>query len=196
MRIITASRKELAEANARLNNLNNELKAFNDKLSEANRAIAENSHLKEVYIARYMDQCMNYIDKFDSYRKSLMKMINAGKINDVKNALKSDVVANDELKAFYENFDNTFLKIFPSFVAEFNNLLIPEEKIIPKKEGALTTELRIYALVRLGITDSDKIAKFLRYSLTTIYNYRTKMRNKAKGDRNSFESDVMRIGEL
>lgn len=196
MRIITASRKELADANTRLNNLNNELKAFNDKLSEANRAIAENSHLKEVYIARYMDQCMNYIDKLDSYRKSLMKMINAGKINDVKNALKSDVVANDELKAFYENFDNTFLKIFPSFVEDFNNLLLPEEKIIPKKDGALTTELRIYALVRLGITDSDKIAKFLRYSLTTIYNYRTKMRNKAKGDRNSFESDVMRIGEL
>lgn len=77
---------------------------------------------------------------------------------------------------------------------EFNELLLPGETIIPKKEGTLNAELRIYALIRLGITDSDKIAKFLRYSLTTIYNYRTKVRNKAKGDRNTLDSDVMKIG--
>ena len=77
---------------------------------------------------------------------------------------------------------------------EFNRLLAPEEAIIPKKEGSLTTELRIFALIRLGITDSDRIAKFLRYSLTTIYNYRTKVRNKARGDRNMLEQEVLGIG--
>lgn len=71
---------------------------------------------------------------------------------------------------------------------------MPEEAIVPKKEGSLNTELRIFALIRLGISDSDRIAKFLRYSLTTIYNYRTKVRNKAKGDRNRLEAEIMKIG--
>ncbi len=77
---------------------------------------------------------------------------------------------------------------------DFNQLLQPQEAIIPKKEGTLNTELRIFALIRLGITDSDSIAKFLRYSLTTIYNYRTKVRNKAKGDRNQLEQEVIKLG--
>lgn len=105
-------------------------------------------------------------------------------------------MTDDELKLFYERFDKTFLSLFPSFVEDLNNLLLPEEAIQPKKEGSLNTELRIFALIRLGITDSDKIAKFLRYSLATIYNYRTKVRNKAKGDRNMLESEIMKIGRV
>ena len=99
-----------------------------------------------------------------------------------------------ELKAFYDNFDNTFLNLFPTFVADFNALLRPEEEIVPKKPGHLTTELRIFALIRLGIGDSVKIAQFLRYSVTTIYNYRTKARNKAVGNRDKLEEEVMKIG--
>ena len=101
---------------------------------------------------------------------------------------------NEELKAFYDNFDNTFLNLFPTFVADFNALLRPEEEIVPKKPGHLTTELRIFALIRLGIGDSVKIAQFLRYSVTTIYNYRTKARNKAVGNRDKLEEEVMKIG--
>lgn len=103
---------------------------------------------------------------------------------------------DDELKEFYDQFDRTFLNLFPSFIEEFNNLLLPEYAVWPKKEGALNAELRIYALIRLGITDSDRIAKFLRYSLATIYNYKTKVKNKARGDRNSLESEVMKIGKV
>lgn len=99
-----------------------------------------------------------------------------------------------ELKAFYHNFDSTFLKLFPTFVADFNKLLSPDEQIVLKKDGQLNTELRITALIRLGITDSAKIAQFLRYSVTTIYNYRVKTRNKALDNRKEFEEKIMEIG--
>ena len=150
--------------------------------------------MTEVYIGRYMDQCLVYIDKLDTYRKSIGKLLNSNRIDDLKKLLKSTSLVDDELKLFYEQFDNTFLSLFPSFVEDFNKLLLPEEAIIPKKEGSLNTELRIFALIRLGISDSDSIAKFLRYSLTTIYNYRTKVRNKSLGDRNKLEAEVLKIG--
>ncbi len=186
--------EKLHIANEQLYVVNEELKQSNIKLHEANRNIAEISELKEVYIGRYMSQCLAYIDKLDAYRKSIGKLFGTGKTEELKRTLKSSVIIDDELKKFYEQFDQTFLSLFPTFVSDFNNLLLPGEEIIPKKEGYLNTELRIFALIRLGITDSDKIAKFLRYSLTTIYNYRTKVRNKAKGDRNSLEKEVMKIG--
>ena len=100
----------------------------------------------------------------------------------------------EELEEFYTNFDTAFLQLFPDFVKEFNALLAEGEEIILKPGELLNTELRIFALIRLGITDSNKIAQFLRYSLKTIYNYRTKMRNKARGAREDFEQEVMRIG--
>lgn len=193
---IKHNHKELSAAYERQNKLTEELRQSNKKLTEANYAIAENSELKEVYIGRYMDQCLVYIEKLDAYRKSLNGLVKSGKSDELKHLLKSSSVIDEELKAFYCQFDKTFLSIFPSFVEDFNNLLLPEEAIIPKKKGSLNTELRIYALIRLGITDSDKIAKFLRYSLTTIYNYRTKVRNKANGDRNALESEIFNIGRV
>lgn len=186
--------KELEAAYARQNKLTEELRDSNKKLTEANYAIAENSELKEVYIGRYMDQCLGFIDKFDTYRKSLNTLAKAGKLDELRRVLKSSSIVDEELKAFYDQFDRTFLSLFPTFVEDFNALLLPEEAIVPKKEGTLNTELRIYALIRLGITDSEQIAKFLRYSLTTIYNYRTKVRNKAKGERNELETEIFNIG--
>ena len=194
MRRIARARKEIEDAYIQLNKVTEQLKSANENLIDANNAIVEISELKEVYIGRYMDQCLVYIDKLDSYRKSIGKLLNSNKIDDLKKLLKSTSLIDDELKQFYEQFDNTFLSLFPTFVEDFNRLLLPEEAIVPKKEGTLTTELRIFALIRLGITDSDRIAKFLRYSLTTIYNYRTKVRNKAAGDRSKLEAEVLKIG--
>ena len=186
----------MEEAYRRQNRLTEELRASNEKLTDAHDAIAEISELKEVYIGRYMSQCLIYIEKLDTYRKSLGKLVKSGKINELQSLLKSSSMIDDELKEFYDQFDRTFLNLFPSFIEEFNNLLLPEYAVWPKKEGALNAELRIYALIRLGITDSDRIAKFLRYSLATIYNYKTKVKNKARGDRNSLESEVMKIGKV
>lgn len=194
MRRIARARRQVEEAYEQLNHLTDQLKASNAKLSEANNAIAEISELKEIYIGRYMDQCLVYIDKLDGYSKTVGKLVNSGKSDDLKKLVKSTSLIDDELRQFYEQFDRTFLSIYPSFVSDLNGLLMPEEAIVPKKEGSLNTELRIFALIRLGISDSDRIAKFLRYSLTTIYNYRTKVRNKAKGDRNRLEAEIMKIG--
>lgn len=194
MKKTSEAHRETKEANNQLKRLNAELVDFNKRLTEANHAIAENSKIKEEYIAQFMDQCSLYIEKIDAYRKSLNKLLSAGKIDDLKKVLKSTDLMDDELKAFYRNFDATFLKLFPTFVTDFNKLLISEGQIVLKKEGQLNTELRVFALIRLGITDSVKIAQFLRYSVTTIYNYRTKTRNKALGNRNELEKRVMEIG--
>ncbi|MDE7080636.1 MAG: hypothetical protein K2O78_03170 [Muribaculaceae bacterium] len=191
---ISHARAIIERNNDELQKLNADLQGYVARLSDANSAIAENSELKEVYIGRYMDQCLAYIEKMDSYRKTVAKMSAADDSDKLRKFLKSTATIDAEFKAFYKQFDNTFLSLFPNFVADFNQLLRPEEAISPKQPGSLPPELRIYALYRLGITDSDKIAKFLRYSLTTIYNYRTKMRNKARGDRASFEDAVSRIG--
>jgi len=185
---------QLTASNNRLNELNRQLVQSNSKLQEAYSSIAEISELKEVYICQYMDQSLKHIEMLDTYRKTVAKLANAHKIEDLKELVKSSKIIEDELKAFYAQFDKTFLNLFPTFVEDFNNLLLPEEAIVPKNRG-LNTELRIFALIRLGITDSDKIARFLRYSLTTIYNYRTKVRNKAKGDRNQLENEVAKIGQ-
>ena len=194
MQRIARARKEIEKAYDQLNEVTDQLKISNENLSEANNAIAEISELKEVYIGKYMDQCLGYIEKLDSYRKSVGKLLQTNKLDDLKKLVKSTALIDDERKIFYDQFDKTFLSLFPSFVEDFNRLLLPEEAIIPKKDGTLTTELRIFALIRLGISDSDSIANFLRYSLTTIYNYRTKVRNKSLGDRNKLESEVMKIG--
>lgn len=194
MKKTSEAHRETKEANNQLKRLNAELVDFNKRLTEANHAIAENSKIKEEYIAQFMDQCSLYIEKIDAYRKSLNKLLSAGKIDDLKKVLKSTDLMDDELNAFYRNFDATFLKLFPTFVTDFNKLLISEGQIVLKKEGQLNTELRVFALIRLGITDSVKIAQFLRYSVTTIYNYRTKTRNKALGNRNELEKRVMEIG--
>ncbi len=188
------ARKQIEESNTRLNTLNEQLLRSNAELSKANGDIAEASRVKEVYIARYMDQCLDYIERLDSYRRAVNKFVKHGKDDELRAYLKSTQLIDDELDAFYDNFDTTFLKLYPTFVNDFNGLLAPGEALEPRKDGSLTAELRIFALIRLGITDSRQIAKFLRYSLTTIYNYRTKIRNKARGDRNNLEAEVMLIG--
>lgn len=195
MRRVAAARREVLEANKRLKELNDELHSSNEKLKEANHSIAENSYLKEEYIGRYMDQCSVYLEKMDNYRRSLGKIAATGNVEELYKKIKSSKLIDEELKEFYANFDNTFLQLFPSFVEDFNTLLADGEQIYPKGNERMTTELRIFALIRLGITDSVKIAQFLRYSVTTIYNYRTKVRNKAAGDRDQLEQKVMEIGK-
>ena len=102
----------------------------------------------------------------------------------------------EETKRFYKIFDTAFLSLYPTFVEDFNSLLVDSEHIEPHKGELLNTELRIFALIRLGITDSSKIASLLRYSVNTIYNYRAKVKNKAKHDREDFEEQVKHIGSF
>lgn len=195
MKKVAAARREVIDANKRLEELNDELHLSNAQLKEANHSIAENSYLKEEYIGRYMDQCSVYLEKMDNYRRSLGKIAATGNVEELYKNIKSSKFIEGELKEFYTNFDNTFLQLFPTFVEDFNALLADDEQISLKAGERMNTELRIFALIRLGITDSVKIAQFLRYSVTTIYNYRTKVRNKAAGDRDLLEQEVMTIGK-
>lgn len=194
MKKLSKAKQEISLANAQFSELNKELNCFNEKLNETNTTLKEANLVKEIYIGRYMDQCSVYISKLDEYRRKLNVIVNSGKTAELVKAVKSKEFIEVELKEFYHNFDKTFLLLFPNFIEEFNNLLVDNEDIKLKPGELMNTELRIFALIRLGISDSVKIAEFLRYSLSTIYNYRTKLRNKALGPRDEFEANVMRIG--
>ncbi len=193
---VVTARQHLADANEKLRDMNARLLQYNKEVKQQNQVIAENSYLKEEYIARYMDQCSVYLEKMRQVRTHLNKLLSTGRMKELKEAVKlSNQEVENELAEFYGSFDDTFIQLFPNFVAEFNALLQEGEEIVPKSGHKLNTELRIFALIRLGITDSVKIAQFLRYSTATIYNYRTRVRNKARGDRDELEKQVMNIGK-
>ena len=141
--------------------------------------------------------CSYYIGGLEKYRSQLRKTARTGGFAAVSESLKSTDFIEKELQEFYAQFDATFLALFPDFVEQLNGLLQPDKQIECKsKDGILTTELRVAALIRLGVTDSVKIAYFLRRSVSTIYNYRVKMRNAALSDREEFEKQIMLIGRL
>lgn len=193
MKNLSRARNELQVAINQLKDLNNNLHEANAKLSNLNNELFESNHVKEQYIANFLRICSNYIDKLDSYKKKVHKQIAARKVSELFESTKSNQLIEDELKEFYKNFDDTFLSIYPAFVKKVNALLQPDEQIILKKGELLNTELRIFALIRLGISDSSKIAKLLRYSNSTIYNYRVKVKNKAAVERDDFENYIMKI---
>lgn len=194
MRRLRWARKELKQMNSQLARLNSDLRKSNNDLKILNSSILDSSVIKEEYIGKYMEQCILYLDKIEEYRRWVRRNIKTESKNEFLKELDSSKFLEEELVTFYNEFDKTFLNLFPTFVEEFNALLNPAEQTALKSNELLNTELRIYALIRLGIVDSDKIARFLRYSLSTIYNYRTKVRNKAAGNREEFEELVMKIG--
>ena len=150
--------------------------------------------MKEAYIGQFFNLCSIYISKLEKYQKMLNKKAKERNPDELYKLLRSTEMIEQELKEFYKLFDDIFLHLFPTFISEFNALLVPEERFMPKP-NEMTPELRIFALIRLGITDSAKIATFLHYSTNTIYNYRTRVRNKAIVAREAFEAMVMKIAK-
>lgn len=193
MKKLARARREVVEANRELQKLNEDLTAANLRQQEMNGSLTEANCVKEEYIGRFLGLCSAYIDKWETYRKMLNKQAGAGKLDELYKQLKSSRFIDEALKDFYREFDNAFLNIYPHFVESFNRLFPPEEQVMPKQGERLSTELRIYALIRLGISDSSRIASFLRCSITTIYTYRSKLKNKSLY-RDDFESEVMKIG--
>lgn len=177
----------------KVEHIKNSLAGLNEELTLSNIQLAESNHIKEAYISNFFEWCSSYIDKIENYRKMLLKKaINKGS-DDLINELKSTALEKQELENLYETFDSVFLQLYPNFISEFNALLIDGESVLPKPGELLSPQLRVFALIRLGIKDSSKIASFLRYSSSTVYNYRTKGRNMAAGNRDDFESSVMKI---
>lgn len=180
---------------------NRKLRAVRDKLALSNVSLRESidklydaNKIKEEYIGQYMEQYSGYLLLLRSFKNKARKILRTEGANRLAEYIENMFGMEKEFEEFYQRFDQTVLKLFPDFIDRFNELLAEGEQIRVKNEGELTPELRIFALIRLGICDSVKIAHFLNYSLSTIYNYRTKMRNKARGERENFEREVMMIG--
>lgn len=186
-------KRALAQSNEELLRLNDKLNSMNSELNDKNDELCEINNIKEHYIAQFFDVCFSYIHKMEKYQNMLYKIAINKCYEELIKKLKSSALIDDELDALYTRFDRVFLNLYPTFVSDFNALLKDDEKIILKQDASLNRELRIYALLRLGITDSGKIANFLRCSTSTVYNYRTKMRNKAAVDRDEFENEIMKI---
>lgn len=191
---LMVARKELLLMNEKLTDFNISLTNANHNLQGANSKLTDANLIKEQYIGDFLETCFSYIEKLDSYRKMVNKHLINKQIAELYEKTRSEKMFDEELANFYQNFDQTFLKLFPNFVAQVNQLLVKEEQIVLKKAGILNIELRIFALIRLGITDSATIARLLRYSINTIYNYRVKIKNKSIIPRADIEEMVMQIG--
>lgn len=178
---LSKSRKVIAVKNKQLEELNSRLVATNTR--------------RETYMRLFMDISALYIRKLDDYRKLVSRKVKTNQTADLLKPINSYKLAEDEAKAFYLRFDKAFMELYPDFVNELNNLLVDEARIELPSAHELTTEIRIYALMRLGVTDSQEIATLLFYSTQTIYNYKSAMRAKAK-NRETFESDINRLCHL
>ncbi|MBK5720010.1 hypothetical protein JGH11_03905 [Dysgonomonas sp. Marseille-P4677] len=178
--------KTVSRARKKLKDMNEKLATINQKLDEANL-------IKEKYIGYFMNQCAVYIDKLDDYRKNVNRKLKAGQVDDLYKLTSSTRNIEKDVEELYKTFDQAFFKIYPNFVEEFNALLKKEAHYKLEKEQ-LNIELRIFALIRLGITDVNQIAVFLRYSIQTIYNYKSKVKGKAIIESENFEEEVKKIG--
>lgn len=187
--------RKIREMNDHIVSTNDELQLLNQKMAAINSDLREANAVKEEYIALFLSMCSDYIEKLTTMQRNVRRKISQGKIADLEKELSSSSIMDEELHNFYQMFDNAFLNLYPNFVDEFNALLKPEAHFEPKRGELLNTELRIFALIRLGICDSSRIASSLRYSVNTIYNYRARTKNNALEDRDGFEERVKTIGK-
>ena len=190
---------ELKDSNKALKDSNNELKDSNNELKDSNKALRnsndelENTNAKRELMANaFIMLCYQYIERLDSQRKLVIRKIKANQQKELLSILSSSKRGTEESQNFFSQFDKIFLSLYPSFVNELNSLLIPEAQIELKEDNELTPSLRVAALVRLGVTESPKIAGILCYSLQTIYNYRSTLKNSAI-DKEHFEENLQKL---
>ena len=167
-------------------------KEQNENLSLANQRLEYSDKIKMAYLLQYMNQCSINIDNLERFKSKIKTAIRSQGLKGAESVIVKDDF-QDESKKFYAEFDKLFIDLFPDFVDRLNMLLRPECAVSISKDGGMTGELRTMALIALGITDSNKIAAFLRKSVSTVYNYRVKMRNASCGERNVFEDEVADI---
>lgn len=193
--------RQIRQTKAQLEAMNTTLSDYVARLSAQNEVehslaaeLSEANTVKEQYIGLFLVICSNYIDLLKSYHKNVRKKLSQGSFEALQAEINKSTIIDDAEEEFYTNFDNAFLSLYPTFVEEFNALLKEDGQIVLKNPRVLNTELRIFALIKLGITDSSRIASLLRYSVNTIYNYRAGVKNKSIVARDDFEDRVRRIG--
>lgn len=178
--------RRISKKNQIINKQKENIELINQQLKESNK-------IKLEYVSRYMMLASNYITEFDKNRKQVNKLMMEGKKTEVEKMLKSPSLEQRNVQTFHHTFDTAFLNIYPTFISAVNRLFTADNQIIPKEGEKLSTELRILALLRLGISDNQQIAEILRSSITTIYTYRSRLRSKAVQPA-TFEQDIMLIG--
>ncbi|WP_302425922.1 DUF6377 domain-containing protein [Leyella stercorea] len=183
---------ELKDSNKALKDSNNELKDSNKALRNSNDELENTNTKRELMANAFIMLCYQYIERLDSQRKLVIRKIKANQQNELLSILSSSKRGTEESQSFFSQFDKIFLSLYPSFVNELNSLLIPEAQIELKEDNELTPSLRVAALVRLGVTESPKIAGILSYSLQTIYNYRSTLKNSAI-DKEHFEENLQKL---
>ena len=193
MHKLSQTRQQLSVANDQLEQANRLLGQRNDTLQESNTMLHQMDRVKEEYIALFLDRCRTYLSALEKYRKSLLKLAKSNQSAELMKKLKDDTLIEEEQQKLYNEFDEAFLDLHPDFVERFNALLRPEERLTPKRHERLNTELRIFALIRLGVTDTAQIAQFLDYSMPTIYNYRSRIRSKSIYPKEEFEEKLMEL---
>lgn len=186
------NKQEIEEQNKKQIEMNDQLSEMNNQLTELNQQLIETNIKRETYLRLFMDISAAYISKLADYRKLVSRKIKANQAEDLLKSLNTHKMEEEETQMFYNRFDKAFMELYPGFVTELNKLLLPESQLEVPTTHTLTTEIRIYALMRLGVTDSQEIATLLHYSTQTIYNYKSGMRAKAI-NRDTFESDVNRL---
>jgi tetratricopeptide (TPR) repeat protein len=186
-------RLELTRSHQDLEKTNAQLEETNLKLAEANNRLEDANKIKEEYIGSFFKIISEYIEKIEKFRNTIDRKISQKKFEDIRDLVNS-MNLKPEREEFFLTFDKTFLKIFPGFVEQFNTMFNPEDRfVIDEEKEGLPTELRIFALIRLGITDNEKIARILDYSVNTIYTYKTRIKNKSLVENEKFEEELMRI---
>ena len=171
-----------------------EIHRFLSIIGESSKRDIETGRILNEYIGRFLQLSSNLIKRSEEHNKALNRLARDRKLEDLYAELKSQQFINGGIRMFHQNFDEAFLNIYPDFIVEVNKLMSEDNQFMPSEDGhkKLTTELRILALIRLGISDNQEIADILRSSITTIYTYRSKLKAKAinKGD---FEDDIRQI---
>ena len=190
-KLLSKHRRKIAESNRQLTELNDELSLLNSGLKQSNSKMQVTNVKREALAKLYIDLCSKYIERLSKYQKLVCCKIKANQVNDLLSIMTSSRLSDEDAATFMHNFDKAFLDQYPTFITEFNSLLQPEHAI-KTKNNTLTTELRIFALVRLGVKESSEIANLLFYTPRTIYNYRSMTKNKAI-NKESFENDVLHL---
>lgn len=189
-RTLQGTRNTLQLSYKEIERQNQDLLDANRKLQSLNLKIRDSDKVKQEYITLFLGMLSENIDKTRQYKNHVLKYIRRGLVKDLETEIESMPPIDEDILEFYKMFDSTFLNLYPDFIEKFNALLLEGEAVVPKGEDSLTAELRVFALIKLGITDSGKIASLLHYSVNTIYNYRAKIKNKVKGDKSGFEDAV------
>ena len=192
---LSVARSQLLSINDKLNRINCEVQEKNGKLQSLTSNLMESDRVKEKYIGHFLKLCSMYISKIGDYQKLVNRKIKSGQIDELYKLNSSTQYLLKESKDFYSQFDEAFLQIYPSFVKELNGLLKEDQQYTFKEGELLNAELRIYALIRLGIKDSSQIAEFMGYNPVTVYTYRTKVKSRAK-DKSNFDQEVLKIGSI